>query len=394
MYFFTESQLELNKYFTILFFSIFTFHVKGQDSANEVNSELKYQGQVSAAGHYNGGNELPLLLSGRYIPQLNYSLFLNNNQLIDFEYSANFYGNAEYDPFSDSDYTGKIKNYRAWARYSTQQLEIRAGLQKINFGSATMLRPLMWFDEVDPRDPLGLTDGVWGILGRYYFLNNANIWLWGLYGNNNPKGWEIIGTTKNKIEFGGRLQIPLNIGEMALSYHQRKADFSEISPEFSNFNEVPDYRIGFDTKLDVVVGLWLEGSWVFKDADLGMYKNQEIINIGTDYTFGVGNGLSATFEQLIMSYDENAFAFDNVTSFSLLNFSWPIGMFDNLSAIIYYNWTDNKAYNYINWQKQFDKITLFAMAYWNPKVYQIPSQSIEQTLFTGKGIQLMFVWNH
>ena len=66
------------------------------------------------------------------------------------------------------------------------KLHIEPGLQKINFGSATMLRPLMWFDQVDPRDPLQLTDGVWGVLGRYYFLNNANIWLWGLYGNKNP----------------------------------------------------------------------------------------------------------------------------------------------------------------------------------------------------------------
>ena len=319
---------------------------------------------------------------------------MKNSQLIDFEYAANVYGNAEFDPFSDSDFNGKIKNYRAWARYSTRQFELRAGLQKINFGSASILRPLMWFDQVDPRDPLGLTDGVWGILGRYYFLNNANLWLWGLYGNNKPKGWEIASTTKNKIEFGGRLQMPLSIGEIALSYHQRKADFSEVSPEFSTLNDIPESRIGFDTKLDVVVGLWLEASWVFKDAYLGMFKNQEIINIGTDYTFGVGNGLSATFEQLVMSYDQNAFAFENVTSFSLLNVSYPIGMFDNLSAIIYYNWTDKKAYNFINWQKQFNNITLYVMAYWNPKDYQIPTQNTEQTLFAGKGIQLMFVFNH
>ena len=385
----------MNEVVTLFFvFFILSFQLKGQNGDSGFHDSLQFQGQLSSYIHYNGGNELPLLLSGRYIPQANYSIFLKNSQLIDFEYAANVYGNAEFDPFSDSDFNGKIKNYRAWARYSTRQFELRAGLQKINFGSASILRPLMWFDQVDPRDPLGLTDGVWGILGRYYFLNNANLWLWGLYGNNKPKGWEIASTTKNKIEFGGRLQMPLSIGEIALSYHQRKADFSEVSPEFSTLNDIPESRIGFDTKLDVVVGLWLEASWVFKDAYLGMFKNQEIINIGTDYTFGVGNGLSATFEQLVMSYDEKAFAFENVTSFSLLNASYPIGMFDNLSAIIYYNWTDNKAYNFINWQKQFNTITLYVMAYWNPKDYQIPTQNTEQTLFAGKGIQLMFVFNH
>jgi len=54
-------------------------------------------------------------------------------------------------------------------------------LQKINFGSATLFRLLMWFDRIDPRDPLKLTDGVYGLLLRYYFHNNTNIWLWGLY---------------------------------------------------------------------------------------------------------------------------------------------------------------------------------------------------------------------
>lgn len=389
----------MNEVITLFFiFLILSFQLKGQNKDSGFHDSLQFQGQISSFAHFNNGNELPLLLSGRYIPQVNYSLFLKNNQLIDFEYSANIYGNAEFDPFTDSDFNGRIKNYRAWARYSTRQFELRAGLQKINFGSASMLRPLMWFDQVDPRDPLGLTDGVWGILGRYYFLNNANIWLWGLYGNHDPKGWEVAGTTKNKIEFGGRLQMPLPIGEMALSYHQRKADFSKISSkisrEFSTLNDIPESRIGFDTKLDVVVGLWLEASWVFKDAALGIFKNQETINMGTDYTFGLGNGLSATFEQLVMSYDEKAFAFENVTTFSLLNISYPVGMFNNLSAIIYYNWTDNKAYNFINWQKQFNNVTLYVMGYWNPEEYQIPTQNTEQTLFAGKGIQLMFVFNH
>jgi hypothetical protein len=72
--------------------------------------------------------------------------------------------------FNSFSSNGDIKPYRLWARYSTSQLEIRAGLQKINFGSANILRPLMWFDQMDPRDPLQLTDGVWGILGRYYTL--------------------------------------------------------------------------------------------------------------------------------------------------------------------------------------------------------------------------------
>jgi hypothetical protein len=95
-----------------------------------------------------------------------------------------------------------------------------------------------------------------------------------------------------------------------------------------------------------------------------------------------------------MSYDEKPFDFGNTTTFSLMNISYPIGFFDNLSAIIYYNWTDNSIYNYINWHKQFNKISFYIMAYWNPDVYRIPTQSTIENLYGGKGIQLMLVFNH
>ncbi|MBN2274896.1 MAG: hypothetical protein JXK95_11220, partial [Bacteroidales bacterium] len=135
---------------------------------------LQFKGQMSAWALYNPGNTLPIYLGGRYIPQLNYSIQLPKKGKIDFEASANINGMAGFHPFDTGNTDGKIKPYRLWARYSTRQFELRLGLQKINFGSASMLRPLMWFDKLDPRDPLQLTDGVWGLLARYYFLNNAN----------------------------------------------------------------------------------------------------------------------------------------------------------------------------------------------------------------------------
>ena len=68
--------------------------------------------------------------------------------------------------------------YRFWLRRSTDKLEMRLGLQKITFGHARLFRPLMWFDKLDPRDPLQLTEGVWGLRVRRDFANNANAWLW------------------------------------------------------------------------------------------------------------------------------------------------------------------------------------------------------------------------
>ncbi len=382
------------RYILLLCLLLQISNIEGQDSLANISDSLLFRGQLSAWAHYNPSNEMPLWLGGRYIPELDYTVYLPENRLIDFELSTNIYGNAAI-RLSDSAYSnGKIKPYRAWVRYSTEQLEIRAGLQKINFGSASILRPLMWFDQIDPRDPLQLTDGVWGILGRYYFLNNANIWLWGLYGNKNLKGWETMKTNTKNPEFGGRFQLPVPRGETGLSYHYRMVDSRDIDSLIPAFAKIPENRIGIDMRFDLIIGCWAEASWSRKSKNMGIFTNQEFINLGADYTFGIGNGLYTVFEQLIVSSDEKALVFENTISFSLLSVSYPIGLFDNLSAIVYYDWTNKKAYNFLNWQKQFDNLTLYVMGYWNPKDYNIPSQSTEQTLFAGKGVQLMLVYNH
>ncbi len=179
---------------------VFSGTLPAQDS-------LTFKGQLSAWALYNGGLDLPVYMGGRYIPQLNYEIKLKKDQLIDFEASANINGNFGFQPFDTLKATGTIKPYRLWGRYSSRQFEVRLGLQKINFGSAQLIRPLMWFDEVDPRDPLGLTDGVWGVLGRYYFLNNMNVWFWSLYGNKNARGWDFAPTNRDVPEFGGQITV-------------------------------------------------------------------------------------------------------------------------------------------------------------------------------------------
>ncbi|HLF34752.1 MAG TPA: hypothetical protein VI583_10955 [Cyclobacteriaceae bacterium] len=353
---------------------------------------IRFDGQLSSWVHFNPSNDLPVWLGGRYLPALNYGINLQHDKLIDFEASANMNGSFGVNPFDSSYVRGAIKPYRLWARYSARQIEIRAGLQKINFGSAAILRPLMWFDQVDPRDPLMFTDGVWGILGRYYLLNNANIWLWGLYGNQYRKGWEAFGSNKFVPEFGGRIQLPVPRGEAGFSYHHRNADCIIMSDTLGN--NVPENRYGFDAKFDAVVGFWVEASWSDYSKNIGIYSSQEIINLGADYTFGIGNGLAVTYEQLIAAYDRNPFEFENSLTFSLLHFSYPVGMFDNLSFIAYYDWTNNKSYNFLNWQRQFNKFSMYLMGYINPKEYNIPTQGSDEILFAGSGVQLMFVFNH
>ncbi len=355
---------------------------------------LSFSGELIGWTNINTGNDLPLWFGGRYIPELDYSIRLSKNRMIDFDGSANIFGTMGLHPFDSINASGRLKPYRFWARYSTRQFELRLGLQKINFGSANILRPLMWFDRIDPRDPLQLTDGVWGALGRYYFLNNANIWLWCLYGNNNPKGWEFAGTTKNYPELGGRFQYPVPKGEIALSYHHRYVNTTPLESSFPAFEKAPENRIGLDGRWDLGIGLWFEGAWINNEKNLGPYTNQKLCNIGTDNTFGVGKGIHAVLEQLFVSYIANFSTWTNSISFTGLTLSYPAGIFDNLSTIFYYDWTHKSLYNFFYWQRQYNKITIYFMAYWNPRSYNIPLATGSENLYGGRGIQLMFVFNH
>ncbi len=385
----------MNKLYYILPFTILiSFQTFGQDSLRGIKDSLKFKGQLSTWAHFNPDNPYPLYLGGRYIPQLNYEIQLPNSKLIDFELSANLYGDVGIHFFDSAYVDGNINPYRLWGRYSTEQFEFRVGLQKIDFGTAVMLRSLRWFDQVDPRDPLRLTEGVWAALGRYYFLNNANIWLWVLYGNKNLKGMEFMKTNADYPEFGGRFQSPIPGGEAAISYHHRIADSRDLNIMIPSFSEIHENRIGLDAKWDLIVGLWLEAAWVNKKEEIGIFKNQEAFTFGTDYTFNLGSGLYVTLEHMLIAFDEKAFEFSNTTNFTGLSINYPIGMFDNISAIFYYDWTNNAVYNFINWFRQFDRTTFYVMAYWNPENNQMPTMGTAENLYGGVGVQLMFVFNH
>jgi hypothetical protein len=370
--------------------------LNGQNSTSKVEKQLNLKGQLSSWGHINPDNPYPLYFGGRYIPQANYQIQTKKNGLIDFEVSANIYGQAGIHFFDSASTRGNINAYRVWGRYSTEQLEVRLGLQNIDFGTANMLRALRWFDQVDPRDPLRLTEGVWAALARYYFLNNVNIWFWGLYGNKNPKGMEIMKTNSSIPELGGRIQFPIPAGEAGLSYHYRVINASDFNVLYSEFDKVDENRVGIDAKWDLTIGIWIEAAWINKNKDLNMFTNQEIFTLGTDYTFGVGSGLNVTLEHMLFTSDEKAFHFENTINFTGLSVNYPIGMFDNISAIFYYDWENKSMYNFVNWFRQFDKTTLYVMGYWNPENAIIPTMGVDaaENLFGGIGIQIMYVLNH
>ncbi|MAO09633.1 MAG: hypothetical protein CMC07_01745 [Flavobacteriaceae bacterium] len=354
---------------------------------------MDFQGQFSALTSFSPDNDLDWFAGARYIPEVSYTVKLDSVQSIDFEASANLAGSILFHPFSASETNTDIDPYRIWARYSRKKFEVRAGLQKIDFGVATLLRPLQWFNQIDPRDPLQLTNGVYGVLARYYFLNNANIWVWGLYGNERTRGFDALETNDRKPEFGGRIQHPVPRGEIGLSYHHRTVNTATF-PGLEMLDGITENKYGIDAKWDVTIGLWIEATYSKKSENIGLLTHQSLLNIGSDYTFAIGNGLNITAEHLISSFDESAFEFNNVANVSAFSTNYPLGFFDTLSAFYYYDWENNTNTVLINYEHQFKKITGYAMAYYNAETQQGIQQNNLVNNFSGPGIRVMLVYNH
>ncbi len=314
----------------------------------------------------------------QYIPQLRLSRMISSVNIFDLDLSYHGFVHTDQEVSWDN-----LKLYRFNVRYATEQSETQIGLQKINFGPAQLLRSLMWFDRLDPRDPMKITEGVYGLRYRYNFLNNANIWLWGLYGNDETKGYEVNPTAAKKPEFGGRFQAPVPMGEMAVTFHSRQAENTESDRIFR------ENRIALDCRWDVFVGAWFEA--VVQHQDIASpYNYTQMLTLGLDYTFGIGNGLYVLGEHMINRLGNEFMNSEQDAQLSALMLNYPLGMFDNLSLMGFYSWETDDFIQYASWQRSYDNIVV------NLALFHFPETQLStiNTVGGGYGAQLMLIYNH
>jgi len=322
----------------------------------------------------------------RYIPRVSLRHALEDETFVDGDFSLNTYVNiANQTTASGHD----LRFYRAQLRYATAQSETRIGLQKIDFGPARLLRPLRWFDQINPNDPLQMTEGVYALMYKYHTQKNAGVWLWGLYGNDDPKGHEIWATAEEDPEIGGRIQYPLFNGEMAVTVHTRRVDGSRLSS--ADFEEK---RMALDGQWDLGIGLWFESVFQHQNGPLSALNWTKLISVGGDYTFAIGNGLYVLSEHMLSVLSEDALAWEEETHISAFSVNYPLGIADQLTASIYYGWENREWYNFLTWQRQYDSWGFYCIGFWNPDSNPINQNQNEQTLFAGEGMQLRVVFNH
>lgn len=369
-------------------------------SSHSLSGTPRFKGQASASLAANSRNDQ--FLGVRYIPSVEVTRQGPGPWQWDGLFTFNGYADWQGQQWRFQDNGCDITPYRVWIRLASDRFGIRAGKQKINFGPAQLIRPLMWFDSLDPRDPLQMTDGVYAVLARYYFLNNANLWLWGLYGNDRIKGLEMMPTSKYKTEYGGRFQHPLGPGEIGLTFHHRivSGDISlaefvvpELPPDFS-VGAFPENRYAVDGRWDHVIGFWFEASLTHQDKAILPVRFMKMMTIGGDYTFSAGNGLYVQAEHFFLRSSYELTGHDEGADLSALAVRYPVSLLDNLNVIFYYDWNHSDLYCFASWQRQYDRWSFYFMGFCNPEQFNLIQFQTARSLFLGRGFQVMAVFNH
>lgn len=336
------------------------------------------EGRDSGDWYYN--------LGLRYIPQFTLAQSLGENYFLDMELSLNGFASASR---SDHAKESDLELYRFKLRFATAQTETRIGLQKINFGPAYLLRPLRWFDRLDPRDPLNLTDGVYALRFKYDALTNASFWLWGLYGNDATKGFELLPTVEGKPEFGGRLQYPFLNGELAFAFHTRKVDAPPMGSD--DFRE---NRLALDGRWDIEIGLWFESVLQQQRSDTLPFEWTEMMTLGMDYTLAIGNGLHVLGEHMALISSQRLFGWEDDRQVSAYSMNYPLGYLDNLSAIGFYSWDEEEYSQHLSWQRTWDDWILNLSLFHYPE-FKGQSELYQGGIFSrGYGGQVLIIFNH
>lgn len=356
------------KYLFLSLIIMFPLLVNGLDwdLSHKITSKNRYNNQV-------GDNNFFFELN--YQPDFSLKVWSNDTKKIDIQQVLKQTNDLD---FFQNEWREDIdlKLYRSLVRFSNLNSEYRLGLQQLNFGPALILRPLQWFDNIDPREENSDSDGVYAFLAKRYFLNNSNLWGWIILDDNEFRDDKSIDNFAKQIEYGGRWQYPLDNTELALSLHHRSLDNMEHSQET---------RLGFDIRKDYILGFWAESS-------LSLYHGQESLltsnlsTVGADYTLSVGNGIYILIENLFISELSSAAYLPNKEGNTAFQVSYPLNLFDSVQSIVSYDW-QLELYNiFVSYSRSYDYLSLFFNFYQNG---ESKKNSIIDQIERSRGIELV-----
>jgi len=142
-----------------------------------------------------------------------------------------------------------------------------------------------------------------------------------------------------------------------------------------------------DGKWDIGPGIWFEYTYKKNDEENILFeKSEHYLNIGMDYTFGMGNGLNISTEY---------FRYEGKISnnYSVMAMNYPLGLMNRVVMAVYYNWDTSDWYRFLSLQHNTDYWTFNLMTYWNPEDAAIYGSADSRNIMAGKGLQFMAVLN-
>ena len=169
-------------------------------------------------------------------------------------------------------------------------------------------------------------------------------------------------------------------------------DLSAISG--IHLGKTTEKRVGFDTRWDIEIGLWTEFAMIHTDLDWLPKSWQRLWTIGADYTFSIGNGVHVLYEHFGFHLVENLTDHGEGAELSALSSNYPIGLMDNITGMVFFDWENENLYRFLQWQRTYDNWLIFGMIFWNPENFTLYQNVSGNNLFAGKGLQLMIVFNH
>jgi hypothetical protein len=325
-------------------------------------ADVVLQGELSGWGSVTDSDPDSQEFGMRYLPGLKLNYPVDNLFTVDGELTLNLYRNEQKLSGSEANTSHDEKAHRFWVRIYTERFESRLGLQEISFGPGRILRSLRWFDQKDSRDPTNFTNGVNALLFRYYLENNANIWGWGLYGNEDPMGISSLTPRDDIPEFGARSQFSIGGGEIGISFHHRQID---LEASTNGTVTKPDYlkenRIGFDVTWDLELGFWLEYSRLELESNLFIPVIQQFTTVGVDYTFNIGNGLGAVAEYQLIQLDSDEITLDEDTFGTLaVSLQYPLTLLDQIELMAFAGYHTGTNSLRAGWKRTYDAVMIDA----------------------------------
>jgi hypothetical protein len=122
------------------------------------------------------------------------------------------------------------------------------------------------------------------------------------------------------------------------------------------------------------------------------YRRQVVV--GTDYTFGLGEGLTVLGEHFVLDSSERVFGSGDGTSTSALSARYRWGVVDEMSAILYYDWEQQKAFKFATWRRTYDRWAFHLILFANPSGAVSTAVQPRSNLLAGSGFQVLIAFHH